>query len=46
MKLPDIIATLRTKILADKRIAVGILAAVVAIISVLGYLGYQELLKR
>lgn len=46
MKLSDIITTIQTKIVADKRIAVGILAAVVAIVSVLGYIGYQEVLKR
>jgi len=46
MKLPDFFANLRMKIMTDKRILSGVVATMVAIISIGGYLGYQELTKR
>lgn len=38
--------TIRTNIVADKRILSAVIATGVIILSVLGYLGYQELAKR
>lgn len=46
MKVPEFIATLHTKIVADKRILSAIIAVSIAIVSVLGYIGYQEFTKR
>jgi len=46
MKFSDFFANLRMKIMSDKRILSGVAATVVAIVSVGGYLGYQELAKR
>lgn len=46
MKVSEMITNFRTKIVADKRILSGIMITGVAIISVLGYFGYQEFVKR
>ena len=46
MKLLESFATLRTRIMADKRILSGVVATTVAILSVGGYFGYQEFAKR
>ena len=46
MKFLELMTTLRVKVIADKRIFSGVVAVVIAIVSVGGYLGYQELVKR
>ncbi len=46
MKLPEIVANLHTKMMADKRILSGIILGIVTIVSVGGYFGYQELVGR
>lgn len=46
MKLSELFVNIHIKIMADKRIISGVIATVIAIVSVGGYLGYQELAKR
>ncbi len=46
MKFLELMTTLRTRVVSDKRVLSGILATFVAILSIGGYLGYQELAKR
>lgn len=46
MKFAEIIESTRAKIMADKRILAASLVAVIALVSVGGYFGYQEMVKR
>ena len=46
MKFLELMTTLRTRVVSNKRVLSGILATFVVILSIGGYLGYQELAKR
>lgn len=46
MKASEFASVLYAKITADKRLLAGVLAAILIILSVGGYFGYQELAKR